>query len=241
MAVSGSPAYWFVIPAAGIGARMNADKPKQYLSLHNKTIIEHTLERILQFPLLAGVVVAIGANDRYWAQLPISKHPLIHTVEGGVERANSVLNALDYLQNKIAPTDWVLVHDAARPCVTLSAIKALCDNLPYHAAGGILAVPVSDTLKQVVQGNAIQATIDRRSLWQAQTPQMFPYKLLRECLMQSLARNENITDEASALEICGYQPVVVEGRTDNIKITRPDDLLLAAFILHQQEKLPQEN
>jgi len=236
MPSSKCPRYWFVIPAAGVGARMNADKPKQYLLLADKTILEHTLDRILTMPNLAGIVVAISKEDSYWTSLSIRQNPLIHVVNGGEERADSVLNGLNYLADQLAADDWVLVHDAARPCVTLSTIKKLCDELAENEVGGILAVPVSDTLKQVINKNEIQTTIDRRSLWQAQTPQAFRYKLLRDCLTQTLARNQTITDESSAVELCGYVPKVIEGRTDNIKITRPDDLMLAEFILKQQEK-----
>lgn len=233
--VSSAKRYWVVVPAAGMGARMGSEIPKQYLLLGSKTILEHTLERLLKLPLLAGVVVAVSKTDLLWPTLAISKHSLIHTAEGGTERANSVLNGLNYLNEKIQPDDWVLVHDAARPCVTLTNISVLCESMQNDDVGGILAVPVSDTLKYVSADNVIDNTVDRRCLWRAQTPQMFRYQLLRDCLIQTMARNENITDEASALELCGYTPKVVEGREDNIKITRPDDLLLAAFILQQQE------
>lgn len=228
--------YWFVIPAAGIGSRMSAEKPKQYLVLGDKTILEHTLLRILTLPNLAGIVVPLNSEDTYWTSLTILQHPLVHTIHGGASRADSVLNGLNYLADKAHALDWVLVHDAARPCVTLSSIQKLCDELVGSDIGGILAVPVSDTLKQVANNNEIQTTVDRSPLWQAQTPQLFRYKLLRDCLIQSLANNEIITDESSAVELCGYKPQVVEGRNDNIKITRPDDLLLAEFILTQQEK-----
>ena len=228
--------YWFIIPAAGVGARMGAAKPKQYLMLGGKTILEHTLLRILSLPNLAGIVVPLSSQDSYWTSLTILQHPLVHTIHGGESRAISVLNGLNYLADKAHSADWALVHDAARPCVTLSSIQALCDELANSNVGGILAVPASDTLKYVASKNEIQTTIDRTPLWQAQTPQMFRYKLLRDCLLQSLANNETITDESSAVELCGYKPQVIEGRTDNIKITRPDDLLLAEFILQQQEK-----
>lgn len=230
------PRYWFVIPAAGIGARMKADKPKQYLLLSNKTVLEHTLSRISALPGLAGIVVALGADDIYWTSLPVFKSPLIHNIQGGESRAESVLNGLNYLADKAHAEDWILVHDAARPCVTLASIQQLCDELAQSETGGILAVPVSDTLKHIANHNQIQTTVDRKSLWQAQTPQMFRYQLLRDCLSKTLANNETITDESSAVELCGYTSVVVEGRSDNIKITRPDDLLLAEFILTQQEK-----
>jgi 2-C-methyl-D-erythritol 4-phosphate cytidylyltransferase len=227
--------YWFVIPAAGIGSRMGADKPKQYLMLGDKTIIEHTLQRILSFPNLAGVVVPLSSEDTYWTSLTILQHPLVHTIHGGEARADSVLNGLNYLADKVHPQDWVLVHDAARPCVTITSIQSLCNDLAGSAVGGILAVPVSDTLKHIAGKNEIQSTVDRSVLWQAQTPQLFRYKLLHDCLTQTLARKENITDESSAVELCGYKPQVVEGRSDNIKVTRPDDLLLAEFILKQQD------
>lgn len=228
------PRYWFIIPAAGIGSRMGADKPKQYLMLGNKTILEHTITRILNLPNLAGVVVPLSIQDNFWKSLTILQHPLVHTIHGGAQRADSVLNGLNYLADKAHNQDWVLVHDAARPCVTIEKIQKLCDDLAGNEVGGILAVPVSDTLKQVVS-NKIQTTVDRSALWQAQTPQLFRYKLLRDCLIQTLERSENITDESSAVELCGYQPQVVEGRADNIKVTRPDDLLLAEFILKQQD------
>lgn len=228
--------YWFVIPAAGIGARMGADKPKQYLMLGGKTILEHTLQRILTLPNLAGVIVPLSSEDVYWTSLTILQHPLVHTIHGGEARADSVLNGLNYLADKAHAQDWVLVHDAARPCVTIASIQTLCNELKTSHIGGILAVPVSDTLKQITNKDEIQTTVDRSALWQAQTPQLFRYKLLHDCLMQTLASNENITDESSAVELCGYKPKVIEGRSDNIKITRPDDLLLAEFILQQQEK-----
>ena len=230
-----SPRYWVVVPAAGLGARMGSEIPKQYLLLGTKTILEHTLERLLKIPELAGIVVAISSADTLWANLAVTRHPLIHRVDGGAERASSVLNGLNYLQHKLDPQDWVLVHDAARPFVTLENISTLCETLKNDEVGGILAIPVSDTLKHVDTAKAISNTIDRCPLWRAQTPQLFRYQLLRDCLIKTSAGNDVVTDEASALELCGYAPKVVEGREDNIKITRPDDLLLATFILQQQE------
>jgi len=231
-----SPRYWFVIPAAGIGARMDAGKPKQYLMLGEKKILEHTLSLILSWSQVAGVVVALSPADVYWESLNIFQNPLVHTTVGGRNRADSVLNGLKYLADLAQAQDWVLVHDAARPCVTLASIEKLCDELSQSKTGGILAVPVSDTLKQVDDHSQIQITVDRKPLWQAQTPQMFRYGILHHCLTQALTNNENITDESSAVELCGYQSKVVEGRSDNIKITRPDDLLLAEFILRQQAR-----
>lgn len=229
-----SPQYWAIVPAAGIGARMCAAKPKQYLLLAGKTILEQTLERLLQLPFLAGVVVAVAEDDDFWPTLDIGHHEKIHKVIGGAERADSVLSALDFLQDKLGEQDWVMVHDAARPCVELAAIEILCAELGDDPVGGILALPVTDTVKKVGSDNAIECTIDRRVLWLAQTPQLFRFQLLRDCLSQTLARKENITDEASAVELCGFTAKVVESTSDNIKITRPGDLALAEFILQNQ-------
>ena len=228
--------YWAVVPAAGVGSRMGREIPKQYLLLNSKTILEHTLKRLLEFPFLAGIVVVVSSTDSYWKTMEISHHEKIHSVKGGAERANSVLNGLNFLKDKIAAQDWVFVHDAARPCVTLSSIQKLCDELSLSDIGGILAVPVSDTLKKVDAENSILATVERNPLWQAQTPQLFRYELLRDCLQRAITQQDVITDEASAVELCGFTPKVVEGRNDNIKITRPDDLLMAEFILHNQHK-----
>jgi 2-C-methyl-D-erythritol 4-phosphate cytidylyltransferase len=236
MPLLNTPAYWFVVPAAGIGARMCTNKPKQYLTLGDKTILEHTLQRILAFPNLAGVVVPLSRSDEYWTELTLLQHPLVHTIHGGDSRAQSVLNGLDYLADKTHDQDWVLVHDAARPCVTIDSIQSLCSSLAGDAVGGILAVPVCDTLKKIGSQHEILSTVDRSALWQAQTPQLFRFKLLRDCLREGLNKNAQITDEASAVELCGYEARVVLGRADNIKITRPEDLILAEFILQQQEK-----
>lgn len=231
--VSQAPAYWIIVPAAGVGARMGADCPKQYLSVAGKTVIEHTLERLLTLPNIAGVYLVLGVSDGYWEELPLSKNDNIHRVAGGAERCDSVLNALNQLQDKASPDDWVLVHDAARPCVSAQSILHLIGQVKDHPVGGILGVPVSDTLKQV-DCSVINTTVDRRLLWQAQTPQMFRFALLRDCLRRGLEEGKLITDESSALESYGYQPMMVQGRSDNIKITRPEDLAIAAMLLQQQ-------
>lgn len=228
------PRYWCVVPAAGVGARMGADVPKQYLPLLHKTILEHTLERMLQLPGLVGMLLALSREDNYWDQLSLSRDARITRVDGGVERSHSVLNALVALSGQAAESDWVLVHDAARPCVTLASVHHLCKQLEQDSLGGILAVPVSDTIKRVDSACQIIQTVDRSNLWQAQTPQLFRYGVLRACLTRSLAEGQQLTDEASAMEYCGYAPRVVAGRSDNIKITRAEDLALATTILQQQ-------
>jgi 2-C-methyl-D-erythritol 4-phosphate cytidylyltransferase len=234
------PHYWAIVPAAGVGKRMLADRPKQYLPLGDKTVLEHTLSRLLTLQLagdaataiFTAVVVAITDTDPYWPELEVSRHPRIVTAAGGKERADSVLSALNHIRDRAAADDWVLVHDAARPCITHADIQALIDQLQDGVVGGILALASHDTLKQVQQGH-ITASVDRSSVWRALTPQMFRYQLLIDALTQT-AGNPAITDEASALELLGYQPAIVEGRPDNIKITRPEDLALATFYLEQQ-------
>jgi 2-C-methyl-D-erythritol 4-phosphate cytidylyltransferase len=224
---------WAVVPAAGVGKRMQADRPKQYLPLVGKTVIEHTLSRLVQSGAFQAVAVAISVEDPYWPELEISQHPQVITAPGGKERADSVLSALKALQGQADDNDWVLVHDAARPCLTADDIHNLINTLKDDAVGGILALSSHDTLKQV-DGRNITATIDRSHIWRALTPQMFRYGMLRDAL-QDAEGNPAITDEASALELLGLQPKIVEGRPDNIKITRPEDLALAQFYMEQQQ------
>lgn len=225
---------WGVVPAAGIGSRMNSDLPKQYLSLLDKAVIEYTLERLLGVAAIETITVALHPNDEYFAHLSIAKHSRIYTVTGGAERSNSVLSALISLQDKAHSSDWVLVHDAARCCLRASVIESMLDKLVDHQVGGILGVPASDTLKQVDHHQQVVLTVDRSTIWQAQTPQLFRYGLLREALQTALEKQQAITDEASAIELAGFQPKIVMGHPDNIKVTHPTDLMLAEVILKQQ-------
>jgi 2-C-methyl-D-erythritol 4-phosphate cytidylyltransferase len=224
---------WGVVPAAGVGKRMQSDRPKQYLQLAGKTVIEHTLMRLLEADVFTAVAVAVSKEDPYWPELPISEHRQILRAEGGKERCDSVLLALNALQDQANNDDWVLVHDAARPCITATDIRLLIDTLRQDVVGGILALPCNDTLKHVDQVS-ITDTIDRSKIWRALTPQMFRFKALKHALETAAARGEVVTDEASALELQGLRPKIVEGRPDNIKITRPEDLPLAQFYLEQQ-------
>jgi 2-C-methyl-D-erythritol 4-phosphate cytidylyltransferase len=223
---------WAVVPAAGVGKRMNADRPKQYLLLNSKTVIEHTLERLLLADVFTGISVAISAEDPYWPELNIAKQAKIITAPGGKERADSVLSALKAIREQASDNDWVLVHDAARPCITATDIRQLLTDLQNDPVGGILALSSHDTLKNV-NGKDIVGTLDRSHIWRALTPQMFRYGMLKAALEQHQG-NPAITDEASALELQGFQPKIVEGRPDNIKITRPEDLALAQFYMEQQ-------
>jgi 2-C-methyl-D-erythritol 4-phosphate cytidylyltransferase len=229
-----APAYWVVVPAAGVGARMGADSPKQYLPLLDKTVIEHTLLCLLAIPRISGIYVALGVKDTHWPQLVIATNTLIHRVEGAAERAGSVLNALIALSDVAKDNDWVLVHDAARPCVRYEDIELLINSVGEHSVGGVLGVPVSDTLKKVSDENIV-STLDRRDLWQAQTPQMFRLGLLRSCLQRAIAEKKTITDEASAVEAFDYLPLIVKGRSSNLKITYPEDLAIASFLLQQSD------
>jgi 2-C-methyl-D-erythritol 4-phosphate cytidylyltransferase len=226
-----SSRHWVVIPAAGVGARMKADRPKQYLPLCGRTVIEHTLNCFTQHPAITGIVVALSPDDPYWPGLHIESSLPLHIAAGGQERCHSVLNALHLLAQHAASDDWVLVHDAARPCLTRPDIDKLCTELNDDAVGGILAVPVRDTMKRADGAGRISATEDRNGLWHALTPQMFRLGLLTQALEQALADGFVVTDEASAVEHAGLRPKLVEGRADNIKVTRPEDLALAEFFL----------
>ena len=232
---SSSLSVWVVIPAAGVGKRMKADRPKQYLSLLNKTVLEHTLACFSHSHYIAGVVISLHPSDPYWLELAIDFPKPIHVVHGGKERSDSVLNALRIMQNEldIDGDSWVMVHDAARPCLLqkdLNQLISVCIN--SQKVGGILAKRVSDTMKRSDEaGSSIANTENRENLWHALTPQMFRLKPLSDALVYSLEQGIVITDEASALENRGESPLLIEAEGSNIKITHPDDLALAEFLL----------
>lgn len=233
--VTAAPRYWVIIPAAGSGRRMGSDIPKQYLTMHGQSVLTHTLQRVGQMDMIAGIVVAIAPNDQYWPTLSLASLRIpVWTVHGGKERADSVMNALRYLAQYAAPQDWVLVHDAARPCVRQSDIQRLINAVQNEPAGGILAIPVRDTMKRADATRHIATTVERNALWHALTPQMFRLGLLQEALENAIQQNITVTDEAMAIEKLGYQPLLIEGSADNIKITRQEDLALAEFYLQQQ-------
>lgn len=226
---------WLVVPAAGIGTRAGGLIPKQYQPLSGRTLVEHTLERLLQLEPTA-IVVAIHPDDRHWQHLPVAQDIRIRTVTGGVRRMDSVRLALAALAAEADAEDWVLVHDAARPCITVADIRRLMSALQDHAVGGLLAVPVRDTVKRVRDTHAVVATEERADLWLAQTPQAFRFGILREALERAGARQEGCTDEAAAVEMLGHLPQVVRGRRDNIKVTDPEDFVLATAILEAQQR-----
>jgi 2-C-methyl-D-erythritol 4-phosphate cytidylyltransferase len=231
--------FWAIVPAAGVGRRMqqgsSAKLPKQYLPLFGKTVIEHSLERVLAVPQISRVLVAVSPEDEYWTSLAISRDPRLERVIGGKDRHNSVFNALAALADRAAEDDWVLVHDAVRPCVTPGCIETMIRKLSGHAVGGLLGFPLADTLKKVDDGGLVKATVDRTGVWAAATPQMFRYGVLTKALREFIATDRLPTDEAMAIESLSLPVKIVAGRRDNIKITVPGDLELAATILSAQQ------
>ncbi len=227
--------YWAIVPAAGVGKRMQADRPKQYLELQGKTILEQTLNRLLSMPEISGVVVSISAGDEYWAELDYSNDKPVLVAPGGSERSDSVLNALRLLDKQVEQSSdvFALVHDAARPCVRTADIQQLMQQASDEQ-GGLLAVSVRDTMKRGNAQHAVDHTVDRDQLWHALTPQMFRLDLLIAALESAEASQLAITDDASAMELAGYLPRLIEAHEDNIKITRGFDLRLAQLYLQHQ-------
>jgi 2-C-methyl-D-erythritol 4-phosphate cytidylyltransferase len=235
---SEQPRCWVVIPAAGVGRRFGADMPKQYLELAGKRIIDYVLELFLQHEQIAGCVVALDPADPYWSGCQYAQHPQVWRAPGGCERCHSVRNALTVLTEFAQPDDWVFVHDAARPCLRHSDIDALLQVLEHESVGALLAVPIHDTVKQSAeQQPRIEKTVPRANLWRAYTPQVFQLAVLQHALDSALSHGHAITDDASAVELLGLSPLLVEGQADNIKITQKSDLALAQFFLMQQGRL----
>lgn len=228
---------WVIVPAAGAGSRMGALKPKQYLPLLDETVIGITIRRLASFPAVKGIYVGIASGDLQWVQIEKQLHELpvaIETFTGGDTRAQTVLNGLTVLSKKSNEGDWVLVHDAARPCVRHDDIRKLINEAGDD--GGILALPVADTVKRTDAKDRINNTVSREHLWLALTPQYFPVDDLKKALTKALQVGARITDEASAMEHIGAMPKCVTGHADNIKITYPADLELAEMYLKKQHK-----
>lgn len=218
-----------IVPAAGIGSRMGAQLPKQYLQICGQSILAHTLDTLLSHANIGQVIVALNAKDTWFADLPQAKHAKLTQVLGGNERADSVLAALN-----VAPSQaWALVHDAARPCLTAADIDKLLLSRAKFPQGAILAMPVRDTMKRANSAGEVNSTVCREHLWHALTPQLFPVNALKSALTAALAANAVVTDEASAMEWSGISPGLVSGRADNIKVTHPDDLGLAELFLQR--------
>ena len=199
-------------------------------------MIEHTLTHLAAHPKINRIIVAIGADDGYWENIACPDTVDIFAVAGGEERCDSVFNGLQALRSEAKADDWVLVHDAARPCLRVADVERLINTLGNHPVGGILGLPVADTMKRSDATGLIVETVSRERLWRALTPQMFRFGMLYDALLSAKNSGAIITDEASAIEWAGFSPRMVEGHADNIKITQPQDLSLAALYLQQQEQ-----
>ena len=224
-----SPRTWFVVPAAGASRRVGGSIPKQYLELCGRTVLEHTLRTLLDGPGISGGIVALGEGDPFWTTIPAALRARVRTTTGGRERCHSVLAGLQALDAN--DDDWVLVHDAARPCLDPADLARLMDACRADPVGGLLALPVADTLKRAGEDGRVAATVPRERLWRAQTPQMFRHGLLLRALTSAIEAGETPSDEAAAIERAGSKPLLVEGSPFNIKITQAADLEFAAAVL----------
>ncbi len=228
-----------LLPAAGLSVRFGGTIIKQYASLLGKPVMSHSISSVQQHPAVATVTVAISADDGLYDELIRPDFPRMQTLLGGDCRARTVLNGLHWIAEHDPGCDWVLVHDAARPCLAADALDRLIEQVSANGQGAILALPVSDTLKQSDPQGLISATVDRQTLWAAQTPQLFPRLELMASLTAALQFGQPPTDEAQAMERSGHPVWLVKGSADNIKITRPEDLAIAEAILLRQQGLHQ--
>jgi 2-C-methyl-D-erythritol 4-phosphate cytidylyltransferase len=225
---------WAIIPAAGTGSRMLSSTPKQYLEVAGATVLEHSVAALLKCEFIEAVVIAVHRDDQIAAQLPGLKDTRVRVIEGGEQRSDSVLAGLQALDGLASPSDWVLVHDAARPCVLPEDIATLASAVNAIGVGGILAQPIVDTVKRADIEKQVVETVERDGLWCAQTPQMFKLGLLGGAMKNAKLNELSITDEASAMEFAGEEVQLIPGRSSNLKITVPEDLGLAEFYLAQQ-------
>lgn len=227
-----------LIPAAGSGARMGGEVPKQYLDVRGFPVIAHTLAALARDPRVEQLVVVLSPDDAWWDAYDWSGWAgrLQALRCGGATRAETVLNGLEAMTGGCAADDWVLVHDAARPCLEASALERLREECG-EPHGGLLALPCTDTLKRA-KGSKVVETVDRAFYWRAQTPQLFPLALLSTALQECRAHDLEVTDEASAMERAGYKPRLVRGHESNLKVTYPEDLPLAEFWLSRRERHP---
>ncbi|MEM6582332.1 MAG: 2-C-methyl-D-erythritol 4-phosphate cytidylyltransferase [Pseudomonadota bacterium] len=222
---------WAVVPAAGVGSRMGAATPKQYLEVEGKTILEHSISALLGSKRIAKVIVALAPRDERAGKLAVLQDDRVDSVEGGEQRSDSVLSALESLRLRGDLEDWVLVHDAARPCLDESDLNRLIETVMASDIGGILAERMADTVKMATDGNRVLRTLDRNRLWRAQTPQMFRLGPLLAALQSARKEGVAITDEASAMELAGHPVQLVEGSPGNMKVTLPAHLALISGYL----------
>jgi len=223
-----------LIPAAGHSVRFGGTTLKQYAHLMGEPVIVHSIEAVKRHPAVVGVTVALAPDDGIYDDLVRPSYPAVHTAVGGDSRAQTVLNGLRSILQREPECEWVLVHDAARPCLPVAALRRLIERGLDSDGGAILAVPVSDTLKLSDAEGRIESTVDRTRFWAAQTPQLFRSRALQANLQAALAAGESPTDDAAAMERAGLRPLLVEGSRSNIKITGAEDLVLAEFILQRQ-------
>ena len=230
--------HWVIIPAAGVGARMQANRPKQYLSLGSSCILQHTLEIFLADLRFNSVAVGTSIDDAYYNENVSVESERLIRFTGGKERVDTVLNGLSALRNKAHAADWVWVHDAARPCLSSDDIEKLFElvtavdtDSESRVSGALLAAPLVDTIKYSTDGCCIDHSVDRNKLWRAFTPQVFRFNALELALQDALKQNMAVTDESSAIEAAGGVVKIIQGSEDNIKITRPGDLELAKQFL----------
>lgn len=229
---------WTIVPAAGVGRRMGGFIPKQYLRWQGLTILELTINRLFQCPGVEHIFVVLHCDDHFGRRLLATYEDRITVVAGGRQRVESVCNGLLAIKSLASQDDWVMVHDAARPCVRPTDVSKLSDAVKQHPVGGLLGAPVADTLKRVDHLGAVEATVSRDSLWRAYTPQIFRFGLLYSAIDEARRVGRTITDESSAIELAGYAPLLVEGHPDNIKVTRPEDMSLASLFLNNQQNDP---
>ena len=228
-----SSSVWAVVPAAGSGSRMAAEVPKQYLLVNGIPILEHTLRALLACPDIRGLVVVLDPSDRRADSVESLSDPRVFRAAGGRERADSVLSGLRAVAPYARPDDWVLVHDAARPCISVAVLRDLIDHTLERGVGTVLAQASTDTLKRVSSGDRVNETVDRRVIWRAQTPQMFRLGELETALSSALTDQLPITDESMAMELSGFPVSIIEGPSTNIKVTLPVDLEFAEIILRR--------
>ena len=226
------PRLWCVVPAAGRGTRVGGDRPKQYQLLAGRPLIEHTLARLAAHPRIAGLLVTLAAADAWWAGVETLHDKPVLTAVGGAERSDSVLAGLDALPATVAEDDFVLVHDAARPCVRGADIGRLIE-LAGATDGGLLGAPLRDTLKHADAADRVERTEPREHRWRAFTPQIFRRGQLAAALRHASRSGTNISDEAMAMEHAGFRPLLVEGAEDNIKVTTAADFALAEYLLER--------
>ncbi len=222
--------YWCVVPAAGCGRRVGGDCPKQYLPLAGRPLIEHTLKRLANHRHIAGLMVVLAEHDARWPGVSTLANKPVHTATGGAQRCDSVLAGLEALPAKVGADDFVLVHDAARPCVRTADITRLVESVSGRD-GGLLAVPVRETLKRSDKDQRSICTESREGCWRAFTPQMFRRSALQDALRSVRQHGAEVSDEAMAMELAGYAPLLVEGAEDNIKVTTREDFAMAEFLL----------